>query len=71
MNCRYCDIRKTLAGTASHQARQMRLEELNSMLPLDVANQYFIDKTGTAMTVEQKEMFNTVYQQVMEENRQS
>ena len=70
MNCRYCDIRKTLTATTSQGARQMRLEELNSMLPVDVANRYFIDKTGSPMTQEQQEMFNTVYQQVMEENRQ-
>ena len=71
MNCRYCDIKKTLPATIARQERQMTLEELNSMLPADVANRYFIDKTGHPMTQEQQEMFNTIYQQVLEENRQS
>ena len=41
----------------------MHLEELSAKQPIDVANQFFIDKTGNAMTDEQREMFNEAFRQ--------
>ena len=48
----------------------MTVEQLNRMLPLDVANQFFIDKTGEPMTQQEQAMFNEVYHEIEKENRQ-
>ena len=68
--CRYCDIKKTLTGALPSQARHMTVEQFNSMQPIDIANQYFIDELGTGMTEDQKKMFNSIYLLVKEESRQ-
>jgi hypothetical protein len=49
---------------------QLTVEQFNKMLPIEVTNQFFIDKTGNPMTEQQQEMFNYVYQAVQKENRQ-
>ena len=43
---------------------------IKRMLPLDVANQFFIDKTGEPMTQQEQAMFNEVYHEIEKENRQ-
>lgn len=67
---RFCEIRKTSQAATSGPARQMTVEEFNSKLPIEVADQYFIEKTGQPMTGQERAMFNYIYQQVEEENRQ-
>ena len=63
-NCRYCCIKRTLPATATANSPcRMHLEELSAKQPIDVANQFFIDKTGNAMTDEQREMFNEAFRQ--------
>ncbi len=63
-NCRYCCIKRTLPATATaNSPRRMHLEELSAKQPIDVANQFFIDKTGNAMSDEQREMFNEAFRQ--------
>lgn len=67
-NCRYCCIKRNLTATAAaHPPRKMHLEELSAKQPIDVANQFFTDKTGNAMTDLQREMFNEALQQVRSE----
>ena len=68
--CRFCEIKKTVTATEYHRASQMTVEQLNRMLPLDVANQFFIDKTGEPMTQQEQAMFNEVYHEIEKENRQ-
>lgn len=68
--CRFCEIKKTVNATEYHRASQMTVEQLNRMLPLDVANQFFIDKTGEPMTQQEQAMFNEVYHEIEKENRQ-
>jgi len=68
--CRLCEIKKTSTSATAHQATQMTVEEFNSKEPIDIANQYFIDKYGEPMNEEQREMFNMIYQAVQEANRQ-
>lgn len=68
--CRFCEIRKTSSIEAPGQATQMTVEEFNKKTPLDIANQYHIDKFGTPMSDEQCDMFNEILQLVLEENRQ-
>ena len=48
----------------------MTVEEFNKKSPIDIANQYFIEKFGAPMNDEQRDMFNDLYQLLMEENRQ-
>ncbi len=68
--CRFCEIKKTVTATEYHRASQMTVEQLNRMLPLDVANQFFIDKTGEPMNQQEQAMFNEVYHEIEKENRQ-
>lgn len=68
--CRYCDMKRTSTAVPSSQATQLTVEQFNKMLPVEVANQFFIDKTGQGMNDEQQAMFNTIYQEVEKENRQ-
>jgi len=68
--CRFCEIKKTVTATEYHRASQMTVEQLNRMLPLDVANQFFIDKTGEPMTQQEQAMFNEIYHEIEKENRQ-
>ena len=67
---RFCEIKKTALQTASAGSRQMTVEEFNSKQPIEVANQFFMDKTGQGMTDEEKAMFKYVQQLVEEEKRQ-
>jgi len=68
--CRFCEIKKTVTATEYHRASQMTVEQLNRMLPIDVANQFFIDKTGEPMTQQEQAMFNEIYHEIEKENRQ-
>ncbi len=67
---RFCEIKKTALNTASGPSRQMTVEEFNHKQPIEVANQYYLEKIGRAMTDDEKAMFNYVQQLVEEENRQ-
>ena len=48
----------------------MTVEEFNKKTPLDIANQFYLDEVGHAMSDKQQEMFNYICQLVEEENRQ-
>ena len=67
---RFCEIKKTALNTATGPSRQMTVEEFNRKQPIEVANQYYLEKIGRAMTDDEKAMFNYVQQLVEEENRQ-
>ena len=69
-NCRYCCIKRNQTVTDRPRASQMHLEELSSKLPVEVANQFFTDKTGQPMSDLQQEMFNEAYRHVMSEMRE-
>ena len=63
-NCRYCCIKRTLHATATARSpRRMHLEELSAKQPIDVADQFFKDRTGNAMSDLQREMFNEAFRQ--------
>ena len=68
--CRFCEIKKTVTATERRHTAQLTVEQFNKMLPIEVANQFFIDMTGTPMTEQQQEMFNQAYQAVEKDNRQ-
>lgn len=68
--CRYCDMKRTSTAAVTSQATQLTVEQFNKMLPVEVANQFFIDKTGQPMSDNQQTMFNAIYQEVEKENRQ-
>ena len=68
--CRFCEIKKTATAIEQHRASQMTVEQLSKMQPVDVANQYFTDKTGQPMTEQELAMFNEVYHEIEKENRQ-
>ena len=68
--CIFCDIKKVVTTTLAQRPSQMTIEEFNTKRPIEVANQFFIDKQGSPMNEQQQEMFNYIYQQVKEENRQ-
>ena len=68
--CRFCEIKKTATFVISRNQTQMTVEDFNKKTPLEIANQYFIDKYGSPMSEEQQEMFNYIYHLVQEENRQ-
>ena len=55
---------------ATTDTDKMTVEEFNKKSPIDIANQYFIEKFGAPMNDEQRDMFNDLYQMLMEENRQ-
>ena len=67
--CRFCEIKKTAALPTTRTATVMTVEEFNRKTPLDIANQYFINKYGQPMDEQLQEMFNSVYESVKEENR--
>ncbi len=67
---RFCEIKKTALQHAGAASRQMTVEEFNRKQPIEVADQFFKDKTGQGMTEEEKAMFKYVQQLVEEENRQ-
>ena len=67
--CRFCEIKKTATMPTARTSTTMTVEEFNMKTPLDIANQYFIDKYGQPMDEQQQEMFNEIYQLVKEENR--
>ena len=63
-NCRYCCIKRTLPAAATARSpRRMHLEELSAKQPIDVADQFFKDRTGNAMSDQQREMFNEAFRQ--------
>ena len=69
-NCRYCCIKRTLpAAAAARSPRRMHLEELSAKQPIDVADQFFKDKTGNAMSDRQRELFNEAFRQAMIDHR--
>ena len=68
--CIFCDIKKTVTTVSAQRPSQMTIEEFNSKRPIEVANQFFMDKHGSPMTDQQQKMFNYIYQLVEEENRQ-
>ena len=68
--CRFCEIKKTTTTIESRHTTQLTVEQFNKMRPIEVANLYFIEKTGNPMTEQQQEMFNEVYQAVEKEKRQ-
>ena len=68
--CRFCEIKKTATIVESRHSTQLTVEQFNKMLPIEVANQFFIDTTGEPMTHQQEEMFNYIYHEVEKENRQ-
>lgn len=67
---RFCEIKKTALNTTTGPSRQMTVEEFNRKQPIEVANQYYLEKIGRAMTDDEKAMFKYVQQLVEEENRQ-
>ena len=68
--CRFCEIKKTAIVEASHAVKQMTMEEFNHKHPIEVAQQFYLEKYQREMTDEEKEMFNYVYRLVQEEARQ-
>ena len=68
--CRFCEIKKTSTAIEHHHATQMTIEQLSKMIPADVANRFYIEKTGKPMTEQELAMFNEVYHEVEKENRQ-
>ena len=68
--CRFCEIKKTATVEASHAVSQMTMEEFNHKHPIEVAQQFYLEKYQREMTDEEKEMFNYVYRLVQEEARQ-
>lgn len=68
--CRFCEIKKTVTATERRHTAQLTVEQFNKMLPIEVANQFFIEMTGTPMTEQQQKMFNQAYQAVEKDNRQ-
>ena len=68
-NCRYCCIKRTRPANAGVHERRMQLEELTAKLPIDIADQFFKDRTGNAMSDLQREMFNEAYRQVINDTR--
>jgi len=69
-HCRYCCIKKTLPAGTTAQATRMNLEQLSAKRPIDVANQFFIDRTGNPMNEQQRRLFDEAYRQVIELTRQ-
>ena len=67
---RFCEIKKTALNTATGPSRQMTVEEFSHKQPIEVADQYYLEKIGRAMTDDEKAMFNYVQQLVEEESRQ-
>ena len=68
--CRFCEIRKTSTNEITRHSTQMTLEEFNKKTPLEIADQYFMEKYGAPMSDELREMFNEIYRLVLEGNRQ-
>lgn len=68
--CRFCEIKKTATVEVSHAVSQMTMEEFNHKHPIEVAQQFYLEKYQREMTDEEKEMFNYVYRLVQEEARQ-
>lgn len=68
--CRFCEIKVTSTTVATRGSVKMTVEEFNKKTPLDIANQFYLDEVGHAMSDKQQEMFNYICQLVEEENRQ-
>ena len=63
-HCRYCCIKRTQPAAATTRSpRRMHLEELSAKQPIDVADQFFMDRTGNAMNDRQRELFNEAFRQ--------
>lgn len=68
--CRYCCIKRTLPATATTRStRRMHLEELTAKQPIDIADQFYKDRTGNAMSDMQRELFNEAFRQATIDNR--
>ena len=68
--CRFCEIKKVAIAETSHAVKQMTMEEFNHKHPIEVAQQFYLEKYQREMTDEEQEMFNYVYRLVQEEARQ-
>ena len=66
----YCEIKKTASIVTQGAKQQMTLAEFSSKQPIEIANQYLLDTTGSEMTEKEKEMFNYALRLVQEELRQ-
>jgi exonuclease SbcD len=66
----YCEIKKTASTITQGAKQQMTLAEFSSKQPIEIANQYLLDTTGSEMTDKEKEMFNYALRLVQEELRQ-
>ena len=66
----YCEIKKTASTITQGAKQQMTLAEFSSKQPIEIANQYLLDTTGSEMTEKEKEMFNYALRLVQEELRQ-
>lgn len=66
----YCEIKKTASIVTQGAKQQMTLAEFSSKQPIEIANQYLLDTTGSEMTDKEKEMFNYALRLVQEELRQ-
>ena len=66
----YCEIKKTASTVTQGAKQQMTLAEFSSKQPIEIANQYLLDTTGSEMTDKEKEMFNYALRLVQEELRQ-
>ena len=66
----YCEIKKTASIVTQGAKQQMTLAEFSSKQPIEIANQYLLDTTGSEMTDQEKEMFNYALRLVQEELRQ-
>lgn len=66
----FCDIKKTANIISTNAKQQMTLAEFSAKHPIEIANQYLIEKTGSEMTDQEKKMFNHAFQLVQEELRQ-
>jgi len=70
--CRVCEIKTTRQAPAdgTMAARQMTLSDFRQRTPLEIAKDYMARKLGEPMTERQQAMFNEVYDEIIEENRQ-
>ncbi len=68
--CRFCEIKKTSTAIVQQHTTQMTIEQFSKMTPIDVANMFYIEETGKAMTEQEREMFIEVYREIEKEKRQ-
>jgi len=71
-NCRVCEIKTTPRNKATGEdsQHQMTLSEFKQRTPLEIADEYIKRKSGEGMSEQQRELFNIVFNEINEENRQ-